>query len=211
MSNETLTAVDTDPQSIEGGGSGAAEEIVVCPYPVIVPDEQFQGAVYKAKTFRKDTEFEGFWFYIKEYETVDAIRNQLKSVATEANFNPDDVIVYLFNNALAALMRTKVTAGDLLPKAPSKRAQLLEKGDNLVISVDDAKRFVPGKTEAYSLSGVNKRIKELMSLRDEQLELPEAERDQVKLEAIKAEGKAMLTKRNELIAKQNEMEVGAFE
>jgi len=170
------------------------QEGVISPYPKIVEKD---GTTYELQTFAEDSKYGGFYFYIKSYKNEDEVKAQLTKVKPDLDVST--LITSLVNNRIATLIRTKVQTG-VLPDDIDARAKLLgDAGHYLAFSVEEAERYVPGVSEPYSLSGIDKRIKELVALKEEEKKKPEPSMEVIK--AINLEGNALFKKREELASR----------
>lgn len=191
MSNDTMTApttVETDQQQ--------DPEVVISPYPKMVDTELY---TCNLQTFGEKTPYVGMYWYDIQFKSVQAIRDHF-STLVKVGENTDDLIVSLFNSRINGMLRTKMTTG-VIPESVKEREKLFNGEEHaLIFPVEEVTRYVPGKSEPYSLSGIEKELKNLAELLNTE-RAKGNDADQTKMTAWKAEGKTLFKKREELAAK----------
>lgn len=120
--------------------------------------------VLELVSFGAKTLLAGFSFYQRTYKSLDAAVEHVNSLGK----NGQEVILALVNTALSAASRTKATAsaptdaeGDKA-KTAQLRAEALAKGDgsNILISEEEAEKYIPGTRERYALGYFQRKYQE---------------------------------------------------
>jgi hypothetical protein len=109
--------------------------------------------VLELVSFGSKTLLAGFSFYQRTYKSLALAVEHVNSLGK----NGEEVVLALVNTALSAASRTKATAsaptdaeGDK-EKTKQLRAAALEKGENILISEEEAEKYIPGTRERYAL------------------------------------------------------------
>lgn len=119
-------------------------------------------------SFGPKTQLAGFSFYQRQYKSVD------DAIAHVEGLKPGkgkETILALLNNALSAASRTKATAGapmdstgktpvEIKEKTKALRASALAKGENLLITEEEAEKYIPGTRERYALTYFQRKYQE---------------------------------------------------
>jgi hypothetical protein len=99
----------------------------------------------------KNTKLKGFQFWQKQYKTVSDAVNHISSLGK----NGEEVAVGLINSAIAFSTRNKASngapAGTTDQETADIRKGLLERGEVVLISEEDAEKYIPGSRERYGL------------------------------------------------------------
>lgn len=160
------------------------------------------GVTYELCEFDKEGTNAGFKFYTKTFDTFEALTG---------HYSPD-TIVTIINRQLGFALRQK--ASNSIPTDADAKKKALYKGGEAILAVDvaSAKAYVPGERDLTSISGCEKKIRELLSeikdvLRPKIAAEPEnAESIEALINTKKAQAIELRTKMQELIAKSEDID-----
>lgn len=102
-------------------------------------------------TFGDRSKMKGFQFWQRQYKTTQDAINHVNSLGK----NGEEIIVGLINNAISFATRTKAANG--APQGETKQQTLdllkgaLERNEILLITEEEAEKYVPGTRERYGL------------------------------------------------------------
>ena len=96
----------------------------------------------------------GFWFWIIQFKTLEGIIEHYNKLGKDGKL----VVCDLANRQLNFAMRNK--AQNKLNMPAEERAAKLSRGENVLITEQDAREYVPGERDITSVSGLQKLIKE---------------------------------------------------
>lgn len=118
--------------------------------------------VLELVSFGSKTLLAGFSFYQRTYKSLALAVDHVNSLGK----NGEEVILALVNTALSAASRTKATAsaptdaeGDK-EKTKQLRAESLAKGECILITEDEAEKYIPGTRERYALGYFQRKYQE---------------------------------------------------
>jgi len=157
------------------------------------PKEVRDGVNLEPIAFREDSALNGFHFYSKSFDSIEAFRKNF----SELGENADELLLDLANRAVAGMIRAKATA-KVNDKDEFKARQ--DSGRFELVSLEEAFKYVPGAREAYSIASLNKKLNEITSSIKElkAAEVPDTEA----IEKLRSEGREVFKKIQDAQAKQ---------